>query len=101
MQTPGISEFMQKKFIGTNDLRRELAGILKRLQKEGGEIVVTQHGKPQAVLLDLASYLEFQELQEQIADLDPKLIKKVNQAVADIKTGRGTPAETVFGKLGI
>lgn len=101
MQTLTVSELIQKKFIGTNDLRRELAKILKRLQRERGEVVVTQHGKPQAVLIDLDSYLEFQELQEQIADLDPRLIKEVNKAIADIKAGKGVPAEEVFGKLAI
>lgn len=101
MQTLTISELIQKKFVGTNDLRRELAKILKRLKREGGEVIVTQHGKPRAVLLGLDSYLEFQELQEQMADLDPKLIKEVNKAVADIESGKGVPAEEVFGKLGI
>ena len=48
--------------------------------------------------MDLESYLE---LQEQIADADPKLIQEINEAVADVKAGNGIPAEQVFKELNI
>lgn len=91
MQTFG--HFLQKKFIGTDELRRQLTEILDKLPQEGGEVVITQRGKPQAVLVDVESYLE---LQEQLADLNPKLIKQVNTALADVRAGNGVPAEEVF-----
>jgi prevent-host-death family protein len=96
MQTLG--QVLQKKFIGTDELRKELTSILDKLPEEGGEIVVTQHGKPQAILVDLDTYLE---LQEQIADHNPKLIKDVNDAIADVKKGHGISAQKVFDELGI
>ncbi len=101
MQTLSFSDILQKKFIGVDDLRRELTTILKKLKKEKGEVVITQHGKPQAVLVDLKSYLEFEELQEQIADSDPKFVKEINAAIADVRKGNGIPADEVFKKLGI
>lgn len=100
MQTTTLSDILKKKFIGTDDLRRQLTDILNQLPKEK-EIVITQHGKPQAVLIDLDTYLAIEELQEQIADNDPKLVKELNEAIADVKAGNGIPAEKVFKDLGI
>ena len=98
MQTINISSLLDKKFVGADDLRKQLTSILTRLPKEGGELVITQHGTPQAVLMDVESYLE---LQEQLADTNPELIKEINAAVADVKTGHGIPAERVFKNLGL
>lgn len=98
MQTINLANILQKKFIGTDDLRRQLSDILDKLPKEGGELVITQHGTPQAVLMDLDSYLE---LQEQMADSNPELIKAINNAIADVKAGNGVPADQVFKELNI
>lgn len=99
MLTLDLAQLLQKKFIGTDELRKDLTDILDKLPEEGGEIVVTQHGKPQAVLVDLDSYLEFQE---QLADsMNPQLVKEVNEAVTDVEAGNGIPAEKVWKELGI
>lgn len=98
MQTLSLAETLQKKFIGTDDLRKRLTDILDKLPEEGGELVITQHGTPQAVLIDLASYLE---LQEQLADSDPELIEEINEAIVDVKTGHGVSADKVFKDLGL
>ena len=101
MQTLSLSDILQKKFIGVDDLRRELTRIINKLRKEGGEIVITQHGKPQAVLVNIQSYLEFEELQEQKADSDPKLIREINAAVKDARAGNVVDADKVFRDLGL
>lgn len=98
MQTLNLANILQKKFIGTDDLRKSLSDILDKLPNEGGELVITQHGTPQAVLMDLDSYLE---LQEQMADANPELIKEINDAIADVKAGNGIPAKKVWQELGI
>ncbi len=98
MQTLNLTNFLQKRFIGADELRRQLTEILIKLPKEGGEIVVTRHGKPQAVLVDLESYLE---LQEQLADADSGLIKDTNEAIADVKARGGKEAAKVFKDLGL
>ncbi len=97
MQTINIANLLDKKFVGADDLRKELTSILNRLPEEN-EVIITQHGKPQAVLINLESYLE---LQEQIADAKPELIKEINEAIADVKAGHGIPAEKVFKDLGL
>jgi len=100
MQTLSFSDALQKKVVDVDDLRNRLTNILAKLPKEG-EIVITQRGKPKGVLIDMASYLEWEELQEQIADSDPKLVKELNAAIADVRKGNGIPADEVFKKLGI
>ena len=101
MQTVRFSELLEKNFIGAEDLRRELSDILERLPKEGGEIVITQHGKPKAIIVDIKSYLDREEFLEQVDDSDPELIKRVNKAVREVRAGKGVPAEKVFKDLGI
>ncbi len=100
MQTINISSLLDKKFVGADDLRKELTKILSGLPK-GGEVIVTQHGQPKGVLMDVATYLKYEELLERIADSDPKLIKEINAAIADVKAGHGVPAEKVWEQLGI
>ncbi len=100
MQTLNIADLLDKKFIGADDLRKELTNILNGLSKER-EVVITQHGQPKGVLMDIASYLEYEELLEQLADSNPKLIKEINEAIADVKAGNGVPAEKVWKELGI
>lgn len=100
MQTINLYSLLDKKFVGADDLRKRLSDILNKLPKEK-EVVITQNGSPRGVLLDIGSYLEIEELYEQLADLDPKLIKEVNAAVADTKKYGGIPAEQVWKELGI
>ena len=100
MQTVNLYSLLEKKFIGSDDLRKQLTDILNRLPKEK-EVVITQNGKPKGVLLDVKSYLEIEELYEQIADLNPKLIRKVNKAIEDVRKNGGIPAEKVWKELGI
>lgn len=95
------TQILHQKFVGTDDLRRDLTSILKTLKKKGGQVVITQHGKPQAVLIGVNHYLDLDEINELIADSDPKLIKEVNEAIADVRAGNYITAEEVYKKLGI
>ncbi|OGE64929.1 hypothetical protein A3I48_00765 [Candidatus Daviesbacteria bacterium RIFCSPLOWO2_02_FULL_36_7] len=100
MQTLTLGNILQNKFIGTDYLRKSLSEILDKLPEEK-KLVITQNGQPKGVLIDINSYLEYEELLEQIADSDPKLIKRINAALADVKKNGGIPAEEVFKQLGI
>ncbi|MBI1919396.1 type II toxin-antitoxin system Phd/YefM family antitoxin [Candidatus Microgenomates bacterium] len=95
-----LSNILDKKFIGTDDFRRDLTDILKKLSKEG-EVIITQHGQPKGVLMGVSAYLEYEELLEKIADSNPKLIKEINEAIVDVKAGNGVLAEKVWKQLGI
>lgn len=99
MQTLNTAELIKKKFIGTDDLRKRLTEILDKLPEEGGEIIVTQHGKPQAILLDLESYLD---LFEALEDLQrPGFIESIHEAAREVESGKGLTHEQLLKELGI
>lgn len=98
MKTLNLTNLIQKKYVGTDELRKNLTAILDKLPEEGGEIIITQHGKPQAILFDIESYLEREEV---LADSDPELIKELNETIDDVKAGNGIPAQKVFEELGL
>lgn len=90
-----LSDILQNKFIGTDDLRKSLSQILERLPKEK-RLVITQHGQPKGALIDLDTLIKLEELEDDLADYDPKLIKELNKALADVKKNGGIPAEKVW-----
>lgn len=100
MQAFNLYSLLDKKFIGSDDLRKQLTDILNKLPKEK-EVVITQNGKPKGVLLDIETFLKIQELEDEIADYKPKLVKEINKALADVKKHGGIPAEKVWKELGI
>lgn len=57
MQT--LTNILQKKFVGADDLRKKLTEILNTLPDEK-EIIITHHGIPKAVLMDLNFYTQLQ-----------------------------------------
>lgn len=100
MQTLNLANILQNKFIGTDDLRKSLSKILDKLPKEK-RLVITQHGQPRGALIDLETLIKLEELEDELADYDPKLIKELNKALADVKKNGGIPAEQVWKELGI
>lgn len=99
MQTFRLADILQKKFIGTDELRRQLSDILDELPKKGGELVITQHGTPQAVLIDLESYLN---LYETLEDLQrPGVIESIYKELKEIDKGKGISHEQLKKNLGI
>ena len=100
MQTLNLSDIIQNKFVGTDDLRKDLSKILNKLSEEK-RLVITQHGQPRAALIDLETLIKLEALEDELADYDPKLVKRVNAALADVKKNGGIPAEEVWKELGI
>ena len=99
MQTLTLFETLQKKFVGTDELRKGLTEILDRLPNEGGEIVITQHGKPQAVLLDLDSYLDLYETLEDLQT--PGFIESIHKGAREIEQGKGLTTVQLKKNLGL
>lgn len=95
-----FNSLLDKKFIGTDDLRKRLTDILNKLPTEG-EVIITQNGSPKGVLVNVKTYLRIRELEDEIADYDPKLVKRINKALEDVKKNGGIPAEKVWEELGI
>lgn len=100
MKTLNLSAILQSKFIGTDDLRKSLSTILNKLPEEK-RLVITQHGQPKGALIDLDTLIRLEELEDELADYDPKFIKQMNRTLADVKKHGGIPAEKVWEELGI
>lgn len=100
MQTLNLANILQNKFIGTDDLRKSLSEILDKLPEEK-RLVITQHGQPRGALIDLDTLIKLEELEDDLADYNPKLIKKLNKALVDVKKNGGIPAKQVWKELGI
>lgn len=93
------ADTLKKKFIGVDDLRRDLSDILDKLPKKDSELVVTQHGKPKAILLDLNTYLELTDIQEDV--IQPGYISSLYEELEKVKKGKGISHEDLVKKLKI
>lgn len=99
MQTLSTADLLKKRYVGTDELRKELTDILDSLPAKGGEIIVTQHGTPQAVLIDLESYLN---LYETLEDLQrPGFIESLYEDLKEIDKGKFLSHDQLKKNLGI
>lgn len=96
MQTQ-VLNLIKRRFIGTDELRKDLSQILDKLPEEGGEIIVTQHGKPQAILVDLETYLEQQETLEDLQK--PGFIESIHKAADEVRNGKGITHKQLLKNL--
>lgn len=99
-------DIIQSTFIGAFELRKNLSALLNKLQKRKEAIVVTQNGKPAAMLLSLEKYLEMKELNEELEEALQELnnkeyIKSIISEVASVKKGQGKKAVKLFKELGL
>lgn len=99
-------DILEIPFVGAYELRKNLPLLLAQLQRKGDGVVVTQKGKPAAMLLSVKRYLEMkmlvEELEEAIKELaDKDYMAELLAAEKEIRAGKGKTAEEVFKKLGI
>ncbi|MBI4311818.1 MAG: type II toxin-antitoxin system Phd/YefM family antitoxin [Chloroflexi bacterium] len=90
---------LQNPFIGVHELRRDLSHILEAIRTDGQDVVVTQTGKPVAVLMDVERYLEIMEALKDLAD--PLFTQELMQADQDVSRGLATPAAEVYKEVGL
>ena len=98
--------FLQSTFIGAFELRKNLTNLLNKLQNKKEEIVVTQNGKPAAMLLSLEKYIEMKELNEELEEALKELSRKeeiaaIKKEIEEVKKGKGISANKLFKELGI
>lgn len=97
MQTYPLRQILKKRFIGADDLRRNLSDIIDKLPNEQSGIVVTQHGQPKAILLDLNTYLELTDIQEDV--IQPGYIDSLYKELQKVRKGQGTKHKDLVKKL--
>ncbi len=78
--------------INITNLRSNLAGALDQVA-DGDIVLVKRRGKPDAALID--SDL----LEDYIAATNPRIIKKVAKARAEVAAGQTVPFEEVFREI--
>lgn len=99
-------DVLSSSFIGAYELRKNLTAIFDKLQKREEGVVVTQNGKPAAMLLSVKKYIEMKELNEELElalrELSNKeYIKSLISSVEEVRRGKGKKAEKLFAELGI
>lgn len=63
--------------------RANAASIIQKVKKDHRPVVITQHGKGSAILLDVTDYEEMVDTIE--------MLKEVNQARRELDQGKGIP----------
>ncbi|MBI2917916.1 MAG: type II toxin-antitoxin system Phd/YefM family antitoxin [Chloroflexi bacterium] len=89
-------DLLKNPFVGVHELRRSLTELLASIKAQGHDLVVTQNGKPVAVLMDVERYLEMQEAMREFSD--PEYLASLFEARAEIEAGKGVPLEEVYHK---
>lgn len=92
-------DVLSTPFVGTHELRRKLTKLLNQLRDERKELVITQQGKPIAILSDMEAYLEMKQAIREFSD--PSYLAELLKAKKQIRAGKGIPAKKVFAKKGL
>lgn len=74
-----------------SEFRANAASMIEKVKKEHRPLVITQHGKSSAVMLDVADYEKLIETIE--------LLQEINQARTEFENKKGTPHEEVIQSL--
>lgn len=90
---------LSSTFVGAHEFRKNLTRLLDELKKDKGELVITQQGKPVAILSDMETYLEMKQAMKEFSD--PNFITELIEAKKEIKEGKGIPASKVFAQKGV
>jgi len=68
------------------DVKNRLSEVVDKLEREHGRVVVTKHGQPAAVMLNVD---DLESLEETLAILsDPTLREAIREGDADVADGR-------------
>jgi prevent-host-death family protein len=71
--------------------RANAAGFLEQIRSTKRPLVLTQHGKSAAIVLDVA---EYESLVEEL-----EVVRDIRQAKAELARGEGVPHEKVVAEL--
>ena len=78
------------KKVPLTEMKDELSKYLRLAERE--EIVITRHGKPAGVLVGFASEDEWFDYR---LENDPRFLKRIAKARAELATGKGVRLEDV------
>lgn len=82
---------IQKDIRPVSYLKSRAADLLRQINETHRPVIITQSGKPRAVLQDPRS---FEDMRKAIG-----ILKLISQGEEDIKQGKCKPQEAVFNKI--
>lgn len=84
---------MSTKIIPLSDLRRNVSRTIKALQQQDEAVYITQHGRPQAVLVSYEHYEQLlkQASQQPAVGIDPEIIRNDPEMIALVAEIKATP----------
>ncbi len=74
-----------------SEFRANAASMIEQVKKEHRPLVITQHGKSSAVLLEVSDYEKMLDTIE--------LLQEINQARQEVEEGKGVVHEEVMSSL--
>ena len=89
MTRPAID--LERDIQPVSDFRTRASAVLREVQRSGRPVVLTQHGRSAAVLVDVKSY------QDMVDELE--ILKDIVQSRADFDAGRTFTHEEVRERL--
>ncbi len=81
------------KEVPLSEVKDDLSRYLR--EAEGGEIVITRHGKPAGVLIGFKSEDDWFDYR---LENDPRFLRRIENARASLRAGRGVRLEDIDGK---
>jgi antitoxin YefM len=67
------------------DVKNRLSEVVDRLQREHGRVVITKHGRPAAVVLNVEDLEGLEHTLELISD--PRAMRRIRKAEAEVAAG--------------
>lgn len=92
-------ELLQNNFVGVHELRVKLTDLVTSVKEKGKEIIITQQGKPVALLVNIEKYLEMKQAIQEFSN--PQFMTELIEAKKEIEEGKGVIDEDVYAKKGI
>ncbi|HEY0457544.1 MAG TPA: type II toxin-antitoxin system Phd/YefM family antitoxin [Pyrinomonadaceae bacterium] len=85
---------LKEEIDSLSNFKRNTSEFVEQLKETGKPIILTINGKAEIVVQDAASYQKLLEIAEKL-----ETIEALKPAIAEMKAGKGEPAEIVFAEL--
>jgi len=69
------------------DVKNRLSEVVERIEREHGRVVITKHGRPAAVVLNVEDLESLEATLELLSD--PRAMRRIRKAQAEIAAGEG------------
>ena len=85
---------LKEEIDSLSNFKRNTSEFIEQLKETGKPIVLTINGKAEIVVQDAGSYQKLLEIAEKL-----ETIEALRPAIAEMKAGKGEPAESFFAEL--